>query len=160
MKWIFLLVVVVFSIASALRLPVGAAETLPGPVTAEVVSVHDGDTFKIRARIWLGHTIETSVRIAGLDTPERRARCPAEAVAAALAKDALVALLASGGAVLYDVRYGKYAGRVLARVETLDGRDAGQAIIEAGLGRPYRGGKRRGWCGEDMARRHFQPGPL
>ncbi len=140
-------ILIVAFLALAAATPAAAAETLPGPIVAEVVSVTDGDTFKARARIWPGHIIETSVRIAGLDTPEKRSRCPAEAQAAARAAEALLALLEAGQVVLFEVRNGKYAGRVLARVETLDGRDAGQTIIAAGLGRPYTGNARPGWCG-------------
>lgn len=37
-------------------------------------------------------------------------------------------------------------GRTLARVY-LDGRDLADLLIEAGLGRPYDGGRRASWCG-------------
>ncbi len=40
-----------------------------------------------------------------------------------------------GDVILWDVRYDKFGGRVLARVET-----------GAGLGRAYDGGKRKPWC--------------
>ena len=120
---------------------------VPGPVEAAVRRVVDGDTLVIRARIWLGQTVETTVRIAGIDAPERRGRCARERALARRAGERLEALLAGGRAVLRDVRYGKYAGRVLARVATPEGVDVGTALIAEGLARPYRGRRRRGWCG-------------
>jgi endonuclease YncB( thermonuclease family) len=51
-----------------------------------------------------------------------------------------------GGVVrLHNVRNGKWAGRVVARV-TVDGKDVAAILISEGLGREYHGGKRRGWC--------------
>ncbi len=47
---------------------------------------------------------------------------------------------------LREIRYGKFAGRVLARVETLDGTDLGQGLLAAGLARPYDGRRRASWC--------------
>ena len=42
--------------------------------------------------------------------------------------------------------HGKYAGRIVAQV-LVGGEDLEEMIIEAGLGRPYEGGAREGWCG-------------
>ena len=125
-----------------------AAAERVGPYDVEVVDVYDGDTFTARVRIWLGQVVEVKVRIDGLDTPERaqRAKCEAERAAAERARAMLAGLLAAGPVVIDDVRYGKFAGRVLARV-TAGGRDVAQALIAAGLARPYAGGHREGWCG-------------
>ncbi len=46
-----------------------------GPVSASVLRVIDGDTITVRARIWIGQSVETRVRIAGVDTPELRGDC-------------------------------------------------------------------------------------
>jgi hypothetical protein len=48
--------------------------------------------------------------------------------------------------VLRDVRYDKYGGRVLAHVETEEGADLGRELLARNLVRPYRGGRRDGWC--------------
>mgnify|MGYP001996263084 CR=1 FL=1 len=58
-------------IAALLVLPAVAfaADTLPGPIQAEVIRVIDGDTIEVRAEIWLGQYIETNVRLAGMDAP-------------------------------------------------------------------------------------------
>lgn len=123
-----------------------ARETLPGPVRAEVVRVHDGDTLIVRARIWLGQVVSTKVRLAGVDAPELRGRCAREKKMARAARRFVEGKLAGGSITLRDIRFGKYAGRVLARVITAEGEDLGQALIAAGLARPYRGGRRGRWC--------------
>jgi micrococcal nuclease len=119
---------------------------VPGPVEATVRRVVDGDTLVVRARIWLGQTVETKVRLAGIDAPERRGRCAGERTLARRATVRLRALLTGGAARLRDIRHGKYAGRVLARVETPAGADVGAILVGEGLARPYRGGRRRTWC--------------
>lgn len=124
-----------------------AAERLQGPVEAEVLRVVDGDTVEVRARIWLGQTVTTLVRVNGIDTPERRARCSAEKDAAERAAALVAGLLPVGGMVrLHDVETGKYAGRVVAGVEMADGRDLARVLLDHKLARPYDGKTRAGWC--------------
>jgi len=48
--------------------------------------------------------------------------------------------------MLEDVRHGKYAGRVVARVILADGQDLSKVLIIENLGVPYDGGKRFAWC--------------
>jgi micrococcal nuclease len=122
-----------------------AREVLPGPIPAQVVSVYDGDTITVRARIWLGQEVETKVRLDGIDTPELRGKCKDEKELAKKARDFLVKL-AGSTVTLRDIRYGKYAGRVVAKVFTEGGDDLAASLIKAGHGRPYGGGKRQGWC--------------
>ena len=121
-----------------------AAEVLPGPYPATSLSVYDGDTFNARVQIWLGQMVFTSIRINGMDTPEKRGKCPYEKALALQARDALQELL-KGDVQLTDVRYGKWAGRVLATV-TADGVNVSDVLINMGLARPYDGGKRQSWC--------------
>ncbi len=121
-------------------------EVLLGPVPARPVRVVDGDTMLVVARIWLGHQVQTRVRLAGVDAPEIRGRCLLERRLAEEARARVVALLAGRDVTLRDIRFDKYAGRVVARVVAHDGTDVGAALVAAGLGRPYGGGKRRGWC--------------
>ena len=128
-----------------------SGETLTGPLPARVVQVVDGDTLAVRVRIWLDHDVTTRVRLAGIDAPELRGACPEERKLARRAAAFLAARLsadAQGGSAvrLHDVRYGKYARRVVARVETLAGEDLGAALLAAGLARPYDGGRRASWC--------------
>lgn len=121
-------------------------DMLPGPVAAEVVRVVDGDTLTVRAHVWLGQRVEVEVRLAGIDAPELRGRCPRESELARAAQRTVEALVATPAVRLREVRHDKYGGRVLARVETADGRDLGTVLVQRGLARRYEGGKREGWC--------------
>lgn len=123
-----------------------AAERLAGPVEAEVLRVIDGDSMVVRARIWLGQTVEIHVRLAGIDTPELRGKCAEEKERAAAARDALALLVAEGPVRLSDVETDKYGGRVLARVATHRHGDLARALIAGGHARAYEGGARGGWC--------------
>ena len=53
----------------------GAEDILTGPVPAVVEDVIDGDTLRVRARIWLGQDLAIYVRLAGVDAPEVRGSC-------------------------------------------------------------------------------------
>jgi len=128
---------------------VAAAEqrrTVAGPVRAHLVRVLDGDTIEVLARIWPDHYVETLVRLDGIDAPELRGRCAGEIAQAERAKARLTALLAGARLQLVDVHHGKYAGRVVARVLTEDGRDVAATLLAENLVRAYRGGRREGWC--------------
>lgn len=122
-------------------------EMLSGPVAAELIKVVDGDTLRVRARIWLGQEILVSVRLRGIDAPELRGRCGDEMQLARKARALVARETGAGGLVLSDISGGKYHGRVIARVRTAQGRDLAPLLLEAGLARPYDGGRRAGWCG-------------
>jgi endonuclease YncB( thermonuclease family) len=131
-------------------LPLPASEILDGPFSAEVLRVIDGDTIEVRIQVWLGQTLETDVRLAGIDAPEMRGRCASEREGAAAARARLEALVAEAGGVviLRRVEDGIYAGRVVATVATPAGEDLGARLIAAGLARTYDGQRARdGWCG-------------
>ncbi len=135
------------SIPSGLSTPSGLSmTTVAGPVAARVLRVVDGDTLHVVAAIWPGQMVETRVRLVGIDAPELRGRCEAERARAAAARDSLSGLVGDGLVSLHEIRFGKYAGRVLARVAGADGRDLSLAMLEAGLARPYEGGRRESWC--------------
>lgn len=147
MTWSARMILLLFTALSPL--PTTAAETLSGPVSADVLEIIDGDTITVQARIWLGQAIETKVRLAGIDTPELRGDCEAEKELAALARVRLAEHLSDGHVTLTEIRYGTYAGRVVARVSTSGTPDIAGTLITAGLARPYTGrGARPNWCGE------------
>ena len=127
-----------------------AADTLPGPIQAEVIRVIDGDTIEVRARIWPGQYIETNVRLAGLDAPELKGKCGREKALAQKAKARVEQLVKPGTRVrLTKIREGKFAGRVVAVVsfQYLYGQEAlATVLIEEGLARRYKGRRRQGWC--------------
>jgi micrococcal nuclease len=135
----------VWWLMSCALMPALAGETIPGPVSVHIVSIYDGDTFTVDAAPWPGVTIRVSVRVDGVDTPEIRGKCQAEKDMAVEAGEFVEGVLGED-VRLVNIRHGKYAGRVVAQV-LVKGQDLAALIIAAGLGRPYHGGAREGWCG-------------
>ncbi len=134
---------IVLAVALAPTAAAGA-ETIPGPINARVVSVYDGDTLTVDAEPWPGLTARTSVRVAGVDTPEIRGKCQAEKDQAVRARD-FVRATVGAEVQLTNVRHGKYAGRVVA-VVWVNEQKLSDLLIAENLGRPYHGGRRQGWC--------------
>lgn len=118
---------------------------LPGIVRR----VYDGDTLsQVDVSLWPGLHAHTSVRLRGVDTPElRRAGCEEERRGAVRARDFVRGLVeaAQGHILISRPEHGRWAGRVVADV-TVGGRGLADALIAAGLGRPYDGGTRQSWC--------------
>lgn len=103
---------------------------------------------QLRCRAMDGDTLACGaerVRVMGLDAPEMRGRCPAEARKARTARDRMAALVI-GGVSLQPHGRDRYR-RLLAVVRDWQGRDVGAVLIREGLARPYRGERRRSWCG-------------
>ncbi len=121
------------------------AETIPGPIPARILRVIDGDTLLVEVRIWFGQTVVEHVRIAGIDAPEMKGRCPREIEAARAARQYLAGLVGGGAVELRGVTRERY-GRALAKV-TAEGIDVPARMIEAGHARPYAGARRLSWCG-------------
>lgn len=129
----------------ALAPPTRAADAY-GPYHATVARVVDGDTVVVDVALWPGLVQRIALRLAGVNTPEKRGAALCEKVAAGRAEAFTRRFLRLGSVVTVSgVRLGKYAGRVLGRL-AVDGRDLGEALVAAGLARPYAGGKRRPWC--------------
>ncbi len=64
-----------------------AGEIIPGPATADVVRVYDGDTLTVDAHPWPQITVRTSVRVDGVDAPEIRGKCDSEKAMAREARE-------------------------------------------------------------------------
>lgn len=109
------------------------AETLPGPIPADIVRIVDGDTIRVRAHIWPDQTIEVMVRIHGIDTPEiHRPHCSAERALAEEAKNEVTAI--TGDTLfLHNVHFGKYAGRVVADAHLPNGINLAEHLLQKGL---------------------------
>lgn len=120
--------------------------TMSGPVYGQVLRVIDGDTLVVSARVWLGVTIYTRVRLRGIDAPERRGRCAAERRMAEKARARMADLVKGRTVRLQNIRYGKYAGRILAKVRLADGQDVGAILLDEGLAQRWRGRRRDYWC--------------
>jgi micrococcal nuclease len=116
----------------------------PASIPAEVVSVYDGDTVKVIAHPWPGMSLETSVRVRGIDAPEIRGKCKAEKSMAVDARE-WAKLFVGKHVLLTNIKLGKYAGRVVANI-LVGNMDLGEFLITSGLARPYDGGKRKSWC--------------
>lgn len=122
----------------------GMASAMP----ARVGRVIDGDTFDATVMLDGDIRVSARVRIRDVDTPEIHGKCAAEREMAARAKARLAQMIPTGSMVeLTNVKDDKYLGRIDANVADARGNDVGRALIRAGLGRPYSGGKRAGWCG-------------
>ena len=115
---------------------------------ARVLSVYDGDTVRVEASMWPGLTWTGSVRVEGVDTPELRGKCEGEKRKAVAARD-FVREHVGRSITLMNVKKGKYAGRVVARIRLADGSDLTELLIRARHGRPYDGGRRKGWCDKE-----------
>lgn len=117
---------------------------------ATVVRVLDGDTVKVTIDEWPESLREQSVRLDGIDTAETggKAKCEAERLKAAEAKAFVQKWLPLGSQVVivYDtLRKDKYNGRILSDIY-FQRRSLAAALKEAGLARPYDGGKKSDWC--------------
>ncbi len=108
---------------------------------------YDGDTCSFTLpgiHRFFGERI--SVHLRGIDTPEIRGKCAAEKTKAKTARAFLRNLLRNAGRIdLVDAERGKYF-RIIATVRA-DWVDVVPLMIERRLGRPYQGGRRKGWCG-------------
>ncbi len=114
---------------------------------ATVDYIFDGDTFAAYVNLEDDIRISVRVRLMNVDTPEMHGECEYEIVRANMARDRLATLIPVGSVVeLSHIKDDKYLGRIDAYVKTSDGRDVGEILIAEKLGRPYSGGRRRGWC--------------
>ena len=120
-------------------------------VTYEVVltRVVDGDTVAFQAN-WLPDPLkkELSIRVFGVDTPEKsfRAKCPSEAArgeAATAFTKKIINASTKRQIILMD--WDKYGGRVLGDV-LLDGKSLRQQLIANGFAREYYGEAKTSWC--------------
>ena len=120
---------------------------LAGAYQAQVLTVIDGDTIEVRVHVWMGQEVVTRVGLKDIDAPEIKGACGQERDVALAARDRLAALVSGQPVLLTEIRPDKSFGRVVGRIVLVDGVvDAGGSLLAAGLARPYRGGRRQGWC--------------
>ena len=125
-----------------------------------IVEVYDGDTIKTDMSSRLPDPLgKVSIRIYGIDTPEKpaasyretwklgRAKCIQEAELALQAKE-YVEMIAIGYKKMKveDFKWDKYGGRIVGKVK-IGGVNVGEALINDGFAVPYFGGKKtKDWC--------------
>lgn len=122
--------------AAAFAIALVASPAFAESVRLTAPYVIDGDTIADGA---------THYRISKLDAPESgdRAQCPAERALAALAAETARDLLSHAERVTARTHGLDKYRRTLADLD-LDGKDFAQAMIAAGVARPYKG--KRPWC--------------
>ena len=134
--------------------PANAAPCSPDIILSgkDVVEVYDGDT--IFVNIPSVHPVfgkRIGVRIANIDTPEKRSRCKraqdkANEKALALKAADIIArqIRPQSTLILTKIKRDKLF-RINA-VVLVDGRDVTEQVIAANLARPYYGGTKQSWC--------------
>jgi endonuclease YncB( thermonuclease family) len=126
---------------------------LANPYQFKITRVVDGDTVEFQADFMPDPLPKKlSIRVLGVDTPEKghRAACPQEAAAAEKAsqftKDSLNNAIKSGQQILIELKsHDKYGGRVLGDV-IINGQRLSAMLIANGHARPYHGEKKSSWC--------------
>ena len=118
-----------------------------GTVTvSKVISVYDGDTFRVNIDSLppiVGKNI--AIRVNGVDTPEIRGKCQYEKNLALEARDFVRAKLSNAKEIkLTNLQRGKYF-RVVANV-VVDGVSLEQELLDNELAYEYSGGKKLSWC--------------
>ena len=105
-----------------------------------VVSVYDGDTFKINLNCSLAVYCEkVPVRVLGVDCPEIKGKTEKEKQLAQKAKAFTKNFLADGPISLTDCSRDKYF-RLLCKVQNAQGQDLAKELIKRDLGYAYSGG--------------------
>lgn len=117
---------------------------------AKILRVIDGDTVAIAAP-WVPDPLkkEISVRVYGVDTPEKsyRAQCDAEAQQGEQATDFTKFVV--GNSKTQEVVFkdwDKYGGRILGDI-ILDGVSLRSMLITHNMAREYHGERKETWCG-------------
>ena len=127
-------------------LSVQAAPEYGTAIVSKVISVYDGDTFRVDIDLLppiVGKNIP--IRLNGVDTPEIRGKCKYEKDLAIKARDFVRNKLANAKEIkLNNLQRGKYF-RVVANV-IVDGVSLEQELLENELAYKYSGGKKSSWC--------------
>ena len=125
---------------------VQAAPQYGTAIVSKVISVYDGDTFRVDIDSLppiVGKNIP--IRLNGVDTPEIQGKCQHEKDLALKARDFVRNKLANAKEIkLTKIQRGKYF-RVVADV-MIDGVSLEQELLENKLAYKYTGGKKSSWC--------------
>ena len=123
-----------------------AAKQYGSVTVSKVISVYDGDTFRVNIDSLppiVGKNIP--VRLEGVDTPEINGKCQYEKDLALEARDFVRTKLSNAVEILLnDLQRGKYF-RIVAKVY-IDGVSLEEELLQNGLAYQYNGGKKSNWC--------------
>lgn len=113
----------------------------------QITGVIDGDTLKAEIAGLPDPLRNVSIRVMGIDTPEKRSKCPNEKARANLAKAFVQEQLKMTKTVtLKNLTWDKYGGRILAEVY-FDDRNIAELLIQEHLAIAYHGEKKSfDWC--------------
>jgi len=127
----------------------GITEAFANPYDYKVLRVSDGDTVVFEAPFMPSPLKpQLSLRVLGVDTPEKGARagCAAEAAAAEKASAFTKNLVANAKKIQIELKeHDKFGGRVLGDV-IIDGKRLSEMLIANGHARAYFGEKKSSWC--------------
>ena len=119
------------------------------PYDYKIIKVSDGDTVVFEAPFMPAPLKpQLSLRVLGVDTPEKGARagCPSEAAAAEKASAFTKNLVANAKKIQIELKeHDKFGGRVLGDL-IVDGQRLSELLIKNGHARAYFGEKKASWC--------------
>ena len=136
---------IIFLILAFLTLPAHAQEFY----VYKPVKITDGDTIKldVSKESPLVKKLGLSVRIKGIDTPEKgsKAKCDKENALGQQASKYTTELVGNKELLLSQVENDHYGGRIVANVK-VGGVDIAQELLKKGLARVYNKEKKKSWC--------------
>jgi len=143
---VLLTIVLAIMVTSA---PIMAKEVKMTIYDYPITRVIDGDTVAFEANFLPAPLKqELSIRVYGVDTPEKswRAECPKEAAWGEEASQFTKDMLNAGTVIQVAIyRWDKYGGRVLGDI-IIDGKSLRHMLIAEGFAREYYGDKKVSWC--------------
>jgi len=140
-----------FVLALLLLPTMAMAEKKPEGVVYDlkIMRVIDGDTVEFEAPFLVDPLPKKlSIRVWGVDTPEKsfRAKCEKEAAMGAEATQFTKDLVANAKTTQISIyQWDKFGGRVLGDV-IIDGNSLTQMLLEKGYAREYYGDAKQSWC--------------
>lgn len=141
---------IIIAVALAAAAIASAETTRPSRTyDAKITRIIDGDTVAFEAK-WLPDPLkkELSIRVYGVDTPEKgfRAKCEQESKAGKDATDFTTSTIAHAKRVqITIIDWDKYGGRVLGDV-IVDGKSLRKLLIDNKFAREYYGEAKQSWC--------------
>jgi micrococcal nuclease len=120
-------------------------------IVMPILGIVDGDTIKSEFSGLPSKLSQVSVRIYGIDTPEKgnRAKCNEEHELATKATEHTTKIIGNRQIMtIYNPKWDKYGGRIDA-VVFVNGVNLGKSLIDANLAKPYFGEKKGDWCNNE-----------